>query len=203
MEMIISPEQLKAARQSNNVSQAALSKATGVPRSYVSRFEGGKQILPDETLIVIRDYFEEQRIGFDDQDMIPEERDNYDVVIQASAEATLRDGFMVPPDADQEQIERDFERYHSNSDKIESLLKHNLKESHYSSGFFGSGWDDEAVEGEIKQVLQLMAENYVLIQRVQGNPMLTQEEGAAEPERLGQFVADLFELGNSVMQEAA
>lgn len=58
MEMILTPETAKAARQKINLSQGKVAADLGINRAYLSHFESGKHLFDTSVLLSLRRYYE-------------------------------------------------------------------------------------------------------------------------------------------------
>src|SRR3569623_842624 len=62
MEIILTPEMAKAARQKSNLSQGDVAASLGINRTNLSLFESGKNLFDESVLSSLREYNEE--IGY-------------------------------------------------------------------------------------------------------------------------------------------
>ena len=107
----ITPSHLVAARGSAQISQAALTKATGISRTEISRFENGWLVLPDAKAAVLQQFVEqhldaeigttESAAGAQDAQLNP---------VDPSVERDLPgqrivDGVVVAPAIDDDEVE--------------------------------------------------------------------------------------------------
>ena len=134
------PTILKQAREKLGLSQASVSRETGINRSYLSRFESGVQLLSDANLQALQDHY--ATTGFDfssaadttDDEQQLNDYGNPEVLRES---VTILDGFQIPEDllaVDAEELLTELER---NEEYIRSQLITTPK-----IGLFGVDQDD-------------------------------------------------------------
>ena len=79
----------------------------------------------------------------------------------------LRDGFLIPPEADEDHVDASLNEYAENRFKIESMCNVDLS----NSGFLGFGIDEDKANKCADEVISLMARNYSIVEKLQGHEM--------------------------------
>ena len=93
------PAILKQARESLGLSQASVSRETGLNRTYLSRFESGVQILSDDSLQALQDHYATSGFDFALIADIPESKqqlNDYGNPEISRESCTIIDGFLIP-----------------------------------------------------------------------------------------------------------
>ena len=164
MNNIQTPTILKKARESLGLSQASVSRDTGINRTYLSRFESAVQILSDSDLQSLQDHY--ANLGFDFSEIVGTE--NIDQELYGDGAQTVKresctiiDGFLIPEGITPSKAE----------DLLDELKRHEkIIEEELSSapnqGFFG------ADEGDLRRRLGLDGLRglrcYSIVQTLQG-----------------------------------
>jgi transcriptional regulator with XRE-family HTH domain len=131
MNNLQTPEILKKARENLGLSQTSVSRETGLNRTYLSRFESGVQILPDDNLQALQDHY--ATMGFDFSEVAEEEPNQHGNPTVAREGVTIMDGFLIPDEIDPITVEELLSELKQHEDFIESELSAIPK-----SGLFGT-----------------------------------------------------------------
>ena len=141
------PQQAKTARVTAQLSQGRVASDAGINRSYLSQFESGKYLFDDATLVRLRDYYLKHGGRFES------------VIHPASAQSKgdgeesktlrLRDGFLLPPEAEEDHVDGLLNEYSENRRRIVDSCNINLS----NSGFLGFGVDEENGNKRADEVL--------------------------------------------------
>lgn len=177
MEIILTPEMAKAARQKSNLSQGEVAASLGINRTYLSLFESGKYLFDESVLSSLRDYYEE--IGY----VFESIHDH-----QPKSESPLHNAQI-----DEAKAELLLTAYEDNRNKIISLCQQHPKEILF--------WvDEDDLEGRIKGILLLMAKNYALIEQLRGHQAISPNGEATknnQRQTIAGYVSDLLsDVGN-------
>jgi len=171
MNNIQTPVILKKARESLGLSQASVSRDTGINRTYLSRFESAVQILSDSDLQSLQDHY--ANLGFDFSEIAGTENidnelygDGTQTVSRESC--TIIDGFLIPEGTTPSKAEDLLDELKRHEEIIEAELS-----SAPNEGFFGID------EGDLRSRLGLIGLRglrcYSIVQTLQGreNPFST------------------------------
>ena len=131
MNNLQTPEILKKARENLGLSQTSVSREIGLNRTYLSRFESGVQILPDDNLQALQDHY--ATMGFDFSEFAEEEPNQHGNPTVAREGVTIMDGFLIPDEIDPITVEELLSELKQHEDFIESELSTAPK-----SGLFGT-----------------------------------------------------------------
>jgi len=177
--VIITAEQAKTARTVLGLSQGKMAGLIGLNRSYLSQFENGRYLLDDDSLYLLREYYEKQGYVFGieqstvTQSVSPKDEASAssplvgdDLSSRMLGAARVMDGFVVPDDADPDEIEVILLNFTDNERKINQLLNSPVKR-----GWLG-GIDEDDQDMRELDVLKLMARNYLLVKELHGHELL-------------------------------
>lgn len=177
-------QQAKTARVNAQLSQGRVASDLGINRSYLSQFESGKLLFDDATVNRLRDYYSTRGAGLNSIAHAPSpqlERDG-----EESGTLRLRDGFLLPPEADEDHVDALLNEYAENRKRIAVICNIDLS----NSGFFGIGVDEDKATKLTNEVLALMARNYATIEELQGHGAAvdTKRQGRPEKKTVRHFV---------------
>ncbi|SEL57103.1 helix-turn-helix domain-containing protein [Nitrosovibrio tenuis] len=178
-------QQAKTARVNAQLSQGRVASDLGINRSYLSQFESGKLLFDDATVNRLRDYYMKREAGVESLAQVPAAplKDDSD----ESNTLRLRDGFLLPPEADEDHVEALLNEYAENRRQIRELCNIDLS----NSGFLGFGVDEDKARKLTDDVLGLMARNYTIIEELQGHGGILVNAGRpreGEKKRVSDFV---------------
>ena len=162
-DLMVTPEQAKAARVELNLSQSKVAKETDIPRAYLSNFELNKQILHDDMRQRLGEYFVEN--GCDlamGLNSTTDESQSKESTQPKTSNIRTRDGFVIPQDINEIDIELNLESYHEDGDTVDRLLAHSVPR-----GYFGN-IDKEAATAKLIPILLLKARQLSSQQYLQG-----------------------------------
>lgn len=155
----ITPSIAVAARQELGLSQAMVSRQTGINRAYLSDFEGGKRLLADRQLGALFDYF----VG---EGWIPDDAAEAAIVskpeISMCGEHAIADGFVLAAPAVDSELEALLEEYYRNEDFIASEMANRIQR-----GILGGIDQADARQASIA-ALSAMARQYQIVQILHG-----------------------------------
>jgi len=188
--VVLTSQQAKQARQVLGLSQGKVAGDLEVNRTYLSQFENGRYLFDDAVLTRIRDYY--QLCGFDfaePPEIVPDEADVMDAGSETgyqSAPPSVRvmDGFVVPHQADETDVDDILTQYAQNRRFIRELCQSAVKQ-----GFWDINEDD--LSERKHRLLVLMARNYTLIEQLHGHETVRPGDGR-EVETIGDSVAREF-----------
>ena len=125
MNNIQTPVILKQARESLGLSQASVSRETGINRTYLSRFESAVQILSDSDLQSLQDHY--ANLGFEFSEIAGIENTEHDLnddgnQIVPRESCTIIDGFLIPDGIDSLKVEDLLDELKRHEEFIESEL---------------------------------------------------------------------------------
>lgn len=190
MQSIISSKQAKDARAALALSQGKVASDLKVNRAYLSLFESGRYVFADSVLTALRDYYEQHGYTFQ-QASKPKKADNKLSAESETHESTrVMDGFVVPGALDAETAEALLAEYAENRAKLDALCEHKPRE--HGVGFF-FGVDESEVRERRREVLMLMARNYVLVEQLHGHATVLDCVGEGEQKTIGVHVREAFE----------
>lgn len=184
---MLTGSEAKQARQSIGLSQTKVTRETGISTTDISRFENGHINLSNEQSLNLLNFYIEQ--GAD----IPlDELKEMDSIVTDSEDGTqleaeelalpIReqqkhiDGFLIPEGMAQEKADALIFEYHRNRDRISEYLEQPVPRT---PGMFFGG--DVRIEEVLINVLIPMAENYAIIDQLQGNSKITAWETVDNP----------------------
>ncbi|MEM1402363.1 MAG: helix-turn-helix transcriptional regulator [Pseudomonadota bacterium] len=110
----LSPQESRAARSALGISQAQVSTATGVSRSYISQFENEKLVLRDNDARLVADYY--RSLGWIDDDSA----ERKSPVVPSPFKAV--DGYVVAPSDVPYDEEALFELLRDSADALDAEL---------------------------------------------------------------------------------
>jgi len=189
---MLTPTEAKKVRTELGLSQKAVTAATGISNTDISKFENGKRVLPNDEAVILINFYREKG-GDLPQDLTDphsleiepdlEDIDQGDIeAVEQRLNATERmlplragqrhiDGFLVPEGISPETAEALMNEYHSNKEIIIANLD---KEVPRLFSMFGRGEIDHRFL--LGRILIPMAENFAIIDRLQGNSSITRWE---------------------------
>jgi transcriptional regulator with XRE-family HTH domain len=153
---------LRNARESLGLSQAKVSRDTGINRTYLSRFEGGIQVLPDDHLRVLQEHYEEAGFEFP---AISEKDSEIDLQGNPTVHrdsCTIMDGFLLPDDYNPIEVEDLLEELKSHEDFINSELN-----SAPENGFL----PERSLRRRLREIAFRGLRCYSIIQEMQGREL--------------------------------
>jgi transcriptional regulator with XRE-family HTH domain len=134
------PQQAKIARSAAQLSQGRVATDVGINRSYLSQFESGKYLLNDATLIRLREYYSKHGAKLESVAHAPSAQFEDD--FEESNALRLRDGFLLPPEADEDHADALLNEYAENRHRINNMCNFDLS----NSGFLGFGVDEDKAQ---------------------------------------------------------
>lgn len=170
-----------------NVSE--VSKATTIPRSYMSEFRNGDRQLRPEHLGKLKDFFESKGIVFEDDSPQPEK---LLPISQPSNPPQAAAPFRFLPvyiDVDQPAVIKTQGVIQENDARIAVLLQ---QAASRDKGFLGSGEFTQDAQDALQEAFTLMAVNYALWRSLSGWPALGLSPGNEDAETLRDVVFDSF-----------
>jgi transcriptional regulator with XRE-family HTH domain len=160
------PQQAKVARGTAQLSQGRVASDVGINRSYLSQFESGKYLLDDATLTRLRDYYSKHGAKLESVAHAPSAQFENDS--DESDTLRLRDGFLLPPETDEDHADALLNEYAENRHRIDNMCTFDLS----NSGFLGFGVDEDKAHKLADEVLSLMAKNYAIVEELQGHDVM-------------------------------
>jgi len=178
-------QQAKTARFNAQLSQGRVASDLGINRSYLSQFESGKLLFDDATLNRLRDYYVNRETLVESPAQVPSAQCRDDS--EESNTVRLRDGFLLPPEADEDHVEALLNEYAENRRRIADICNIDLS----NSGFFGFGVDEDVANKKADDVLCLMARNYIIVEELQGHETfdLNSAQTTQEKKKVCSYVA--------------
>lgn len=155
---ILTPDQCFQAREALGLSQSQVAKDVGIPRSYLSQFEGGKRNLEDRWIKALWDYFLEFGWGPG-----PEELDELQGLAPAGKGRVVRDGFAIPGGLDLAIVEALLEEHYENTERINEIRLRPLPR-----GIIFGGVDEEKATERALEVLLLEHRQFQIKQQIHG-----------------------------------
>ena len=149
----LNPQESVMAREQLKLSQAAVARAIGLPRSYLSQFESGKRVLDDSWLEKIYEHYIEQGWEEPELENIPTNEDGNLVY--------TRDGFVVSQHLDEETLEALLDEYYENNQRLDEIAHEGIKK-----GLLGV--DRRHAEGNLAAYLMISARQLHLIRQLRG-----------------------------------
>jgi transcriptional regulator with XRE-family HTH domain len=159
-------QQAKTARVNVQLSQGRVASDLGINRSYLSQFESGKLLFDDATLNRLRDYYSKCGARLESVTHAPSPQLEHDG--QEGSTLHLRDGFLLPPEADEHHIDALLAEYAENRRRIVDICNIDLS----NSGFFGFGVDEDKGNKRAEEALNFMARNYAIVEELQGHEII-------------------------------
>lgn len=161
-------QQAKTARVNAQLSQGRVASDLGINRSYLSQFESGKLLFDDATVNRLRDYYVKRDVQIESLAQAPSAQFKDDS--EESNTLRLRDGFLLPPEADEDHVDALLNEYAENRRRIGDICNIDLS----NSGFLGFGVDEDVANKRTSEVLSIMARNYAIIEELQGHQIIEQ-----------------------------
>ncbi len=186
MTTLFTPQQAKTARAAAQLSQGRVASDLGINRSYLSQFESGKLLLDDATLNRLRVYYLKYGARLEPAAHAP--LPQFEDDSEEGNGVRLRDGFLLPPEADENQVDALLNEYAENRRRIADMCSIDLS----NSGFLGFGVDEDKGNKRAEEVLGLMARNYAIIEELQGHEIIyfnSQQAITGEKKKVRDFVA--------------
>lgn len=161
---IMTPAEARLAREHVGLSQAKVARATGISRTKLALFEVEKYLLDDATLTALRAYYEDGGYRFkpveEGQAMdTPHCADGPTGRVDAMG-FRLVDGFAVPAGIGSDEAEELLAELNKNDARIEALASESAKVD---------WWSDVPDKEGRDEIVRLMARNYLLTRRLQGD----------------------------------
>jgi transcriptional regulator with XRE-family HTH domain len=182
---ILTNKQAKQARSSLRLSQGSVAGALDMSRTYLSQFENGHYLLEDTTLNQLRDFYGEQGYDFENTDASPDiESPPERNTSTRSVHHRIIDGFVIPNEAEEDNVDAALSEYADNTRKIWGLCKAPIKD-----GFFGI--DEEARDAATRKTLLLMARNFAIIEQLHGHQSIYPKQ-SKQQNNIGDYIAQLF-----------
>ena len=158
--IVLTPDESKRARSELNISQAKAASGADINRSYLSQFESGTRILDDKSADKLCSFYVAS--GWEEEQIEVVEPE---VAIKTGG-IKIRDGFVIPNQADDEHLERLLEEY---QDNLLEIQQEEGKPVHF--GFLG-GLNEERTAEMSQYLLKLMARNFSIITQLHGQDIL-------------------------------
>ena len=178
MDIILNPKDSILARESLGVSQAAVSRDTGINRVYISQFESGKRILEDTDQCALRDHY--QDLGWDPT---KSEKEKNKTGNSDSLPIRIRDGVVVLNDLTDDYIEETLAEIYSTK-----AIVQNAEKEEVPRGFFNGIDQEKAVRKAIWILLHYM-KIHQLQSSLQGRkPQKTDEITAEKVETTSDYI---------------
>lgn len=174
MNIQFTPQKAKAARVTAQLSQGRVASDVGINRSYLSQFESGKLLLDDATLTRLRDYYLKHGAKLESLTHAPSAQ--FEDEREESNMLRLRDGFLIPPKADEDHVDSLLNEYAQNRHQIRRICDVDLN----NSGFLGFGVDEDMANKRTDEVVSIMARNYALIEELQGHEVIMVDSKRSE-----------------------
>lgn len=182
-------------RNSLNLSQAAVAKATGIPRNIMSAFEQQKILLLDDMQVSLVDFFGSQGIELSadlEADNDPEfgadefQTDSARPPQDNHPDFRIVDGYCVPSGMGQVLVEEKMAQIHDTEAQINSLLQEKVE----AGGFFEDRPSNSSEAGH-QLLLALHVKWACLVRQLHGHPTVMTICGSIQ---LGDFPATHREL---------
>lgn len=157
MSKALNSTDLKTFRISLNLSQANVSKKTGLNRSYLSQFESGKRLLSDKDCQMLLDFYRSQGL---EESAVP------DVTIERAVKQRkirLVDGIQITPGMEESLVETLFARFYANEGKLKTLLNLPIKPS-----LLGDESNVALENISSQEALFLIVDNYSILKQLRG-----------------------------------
>jgi transcriptional regulator with XRE-family HTH domain len=187
MQSVLSATQAKDARAALALSQGKVASDLKINRAYLSLFESGRYVLPDSVLTALREYYEQHGHTFEKAPKGKTTGNKPAVEPDAQEGARLMDGFLVPAALDQEAAEALLAEYSENRAKLDALCEQAPRDSI----FFGP--DESDMRKRQREVLMLMARNYVLVEQLHGHATVHDCIGDGKQKTIGVHVREAIE----------
>lgn len=100
---LFTSQQAKTARVAQLSQGRVATSDLGTNRSYLSQFESGKLLFDDATLNRLRDYYMKRDARVESLAEVPSAQFKDDS--EESNTLCLRDGFLLPPEADEDHVD--------------------------------------------------------------------------------------------------
>ena len=165
MNIIQTPSTLKQARESLGLSQASVSRETGINRSYLSRFESGVQIFPDADLQSLQDHYASQGFDFSkiaETENIEQATNQFGNPTVPRGSCTIIDGFLIPDGANSLEVEEILDELKRHEEIIESELR-----TPPITGLFGT--DERDLRRRLRLIGLRGLRCYSIVQQLKGN----------------------------------
>jgi len=171
MDVTLTSRKASQARRSLGISQAQVCRDLTMNRSYLSQFENGKYLLPEQEQVSLRDYYEERGFEFTESAAKSEPSQ---AVSSYQDDPVVRDGIQIPDSLDEATAEDLLAQYEIVNRRIDQLAGIDLKKPEPAgtiNKFFDDGkrFDLDEVALRVQDLLALMAEGYSLIRLIHGD----------------------------------
>ena len=140
--MSITAAEAKMARANLGLSQAAVCKATGIPRNIMSAFEQRKIVLLDDMQAELAEFFESKGYSIEEVDEVSDPdsvvlADEEDLVGSAPriGDLVFRDGFCIPQGLDLDVADELLDEVHEIEGEIDANLETPVKDGALFFGF--------------------------------------------------------------------
>ena len=161
--IILTADQARDARISSRLSQAHVASELQINRTYLSLFESGKYLFDETTLRELREYYEHCGYDFGQNDEVANignfggDTDGYFRSI---------DGFVIHHSVDETEADLLLTEFEDNNHRIEQLAQQEIDRDWF-------GWiDEERCEKHKREMLHLMARNFIIIEWLHGREAL-------------------------------
>ena len=195
-EVLITPAQARAARQSLGLSLKQISDATSINRSYCSMFENNKMPLAQKYQRALADYFTSRGVDLDAlADASPSAAPRAGALVQQF----LRRCFKLSDDLPEAQYQRAIEQMEKHDERIAELLN-----AAVGRGLL-SEWN-AATEAGQRELFGLLAANYLLFRMLQGHNIVSPRPDGSDAKTLADLLADWVKVtldGGAEPQAAA
>lgn len=171
--MNITANDAKASRTKLGLSQAAVAKATGIPRNIMSAFEQRKIVMLDEMQIALVDFFESKGLTLEGSGAAneasfgaPEGRFSEERSLEEDSDVRIRDGFCIPVGLDLDDVDELLEQVHDTETEIECSLSYEVVDD----GFFSKSIASDS-QARHERLVHLYTRWACLVQRLHGRPL--------------------------------
>jgi len=206
---VLTAEQSKAARNQLGLSQRKVATDSGLPRNILNLFELQRVVPVGDFLDRLRSFYVD--LGAD-LPQAPDAPAGPDVELDPAARAPAfgpdikpRDGFVVPSDTDEDDVEALLERIATADQEIAALREKTFEckpvEAGFFDGFLFLDDDDQDTpdeptdhcQADLAKLQLLLARRSCLVEELAGRPTIYAEQGCDEPPAtLGDWLGGLF-----------
>jgi len=203
MEMILTPDQSKRARDELKMDQATAARTVGINRPMLSFFESGKMIPTEKVLFSLRNLYESSGYEFADSEDAPDiselaiDQDPPQPMALSRQDTSKkngfypRDGFMVPHTV----LEKAADELVGDLGEIMSEIRSILDQPVENGSIFGFSLDGDSQERH-DRAMKLMALYVCLSQELRGTPLpvmsLPEDEAREAPENHAGYLARIL-----------
>ena len=175
---IIDAAQAKNARHSLGLTQSQVADQAGVSLSYIKRFETNRESGSAAFQKKLADFFSSQGVDLDEmfgsQD-VPSGASAYTGPGRQLVKPVMRRCFYISPSIPDEAVDSLLGQMDVNDDRVAELLPQAVQ-----TGFIGSY--SRATEEDVRELIQRLAQNYLLFRVLQGRNILAPREASGEEE---------------------